>query len=768
MTGVLVTGKPSARAVGLIQAVGRPQRYTAGGLERIQGQLIARSELIVTLKQDATVGQVNALLTRFGGGITSSVRGSAVVLVGIPDPGSAQALQAVKQQIAQSPIVARVELSPMVETTVLPPGILSPPTASQQADLSHLLASGVVTAWNARAAANPAKIPTVVIADEYGGRKLSHANFPHLNATYEPVASDFTVGPKSVNGLTLPAKDHGYHVTGIIHGDFPATGGAAGLVTGVLPFRARLAALDVLDVGIKATSDALINELGRVSGHAVVNTSLALDPPDGFTAASRGFEWISDVRAAGNLEQRVVHATAAGNDAREASDESPWTAAALSTQFNDAHGRPVTLSPLTNTMVVENAVEGVDSASLTCLNPTSSIHGSIAAPGTHVYSFNGQGGAVNLNGTSMASPVIAGLAAYIWSIAPDLTPQQVIAAMRMNPQSPAPCSGPVAPLLDAYKAVLSLDQSGPPTSSGDPVRLAILDLNGDHTFTQADLQAWIPKIDPNRTATKRDWSREDLNGDGFTGGHGTGEFDLNRAGSQRAGTTSLTTVPLAPVQRVLDESRVTDADILCYYAYSPLYSGNPDTRTHLLDPVSGCKKPPTSTCSLTGSAAQADGTSFVEADPESGTVQHKESSSLPFKQTASAGSASATQDSKVTGSTSLTLDSTSDLSGSSLDFAYTGLTRRFTVTGNGVCVKLTGSLDDHHDPGGSHDSQQVSFSQVGGGNIFDFDDSNNPTFSRSAQLGAGTYQLDISGMCEPDDGQTCTAHLEAKLELTHK
>ena len=766
---MVLAGKPAAGAVGSIKAVGRPQRYASGGLERIGGQLVARAELIVTLKPGASVGQVNALLRRVGGGITSSVSKSAVLLVGIPDPGSARALEAVRQRIARSGIVARAELSPMSEPSALPPGIASPPSASQQAALSHLFASGVAASWNARAAVNPSKIPTVVIADYYGGRKLSHANFPHLNATYETVANEFRVGPKSANGSTLAPDDHGYQVTGIIHGDFAAGGGAAGLVTGVLPFRARLAALDVSAVGIKATSDAIINELDRFGGHAVVNTSLALTNPDGFTAASRGFEWISEVRAPRNLEQRVVHATAAGNDAIEARMESPWAAAALSSNFNDANGQPVTLPPLTNTLAVENVLEGVGSGDLTCLKPTSSINGSIAAPGTQVYSFNRHGGAMNMDGTSMASPVVAGLATYLWSIAPDLTPQQIVSAMRQNPQSPSPCSRPVAPLLDAYKAVLSLDQPGPPTPGGDPVRLAILDLNGDRRFTEADLRAWIPTINPTRATPKRDWSREDLNGDGFTGGHGTGGFDLSRTGSQRAGATSLTTVPLSPVQRILDESRVTDADVLCYYAYSPLYSGSADTRTQLLDPVSGCKKVTPPACSRTGSVATADGTSFVEADPESDPVQHKESTLLPFKQTASAGGASASQDSQVTGtSTSLTLDSTSSLSGSDLAFAYTSLTRRFTVTGNGVCVELTGSLVDHHEPSGGHEIQQVSFSRVGEATIFDFNDNDNATFSQATQLAAGTYQLDISGSCEPAATATCTAQLDAKLEFTHK
>lgn len=174
-------------------------------------------------------------------------------------------------------------------------------------------------------------------------------------------------------------------------------------------------------------------------------------------------------------------------------------------------------------------------------------------------------------------------------------------------------------------------------------------------------------------------------------------------------------------------------------------------------------------CSRTGQVQLADGSAFVSADPNTGMADDKDTHALPFDEIASAGGATAEQHSHATTtSTGLTLDSTSDLSGGNLNYGDTGLTWRFTVTGDGVCVKLSGALSYSETPsGGTPDTQRVVFRQGNGAALFDFDDTDDPTFSASTELPAGTYQLDISGDCSPPSGVGCTAHLEAKVEFTH-
>ncbi len=84
--------------------------------------------------------------------------------------------------------------------------------------------------------------------------------------------------------------------------------------------------------------------------------------------------------------------------------------------------------------------------------------------------------------------------------------------------------------------------------------------------------------------TVRDYGQFDLNGDGFTGGTGVDRFDLDRTGSTQFGRSIYSAVEydLGGVRVSLNENSLTDLQILCYYAYSPLYTGLEERRETLL------------------------------------------------------------------------------------------------------------------------------------------------------------------------------------------
>jgi hypothetical protein len=130
--------------------------------------------------------------------------------------------------------------------------------------------------------------------------------------------------------------------------------------------------------------------------------------------------------------------------------------------------------------------------------------------------------------------------------------------------------------------VLSLDAVSSPSASTAPIRLAILDVDNDGQFDGDDIIAFrAAYVDPNTGAevepTTPDYSRHDLNGDGFTGGGGTERFDLDRIGSTQFGAAVYSTLAGG-----FAESSLTDVDILCFYAFSPLYEGSVDVRNQLL------------------------------------------------------------------------------------------------------------------------------------------------------------------------------------------
>ena len=70
-------------------------------------------------------------------------------------------------------------------------------------------------------------------------------------------------------------------------------------------------------------------------------------------------------------------------------------------------------------------------------------------------------------GTSFAAPIVSGLAAYLWNLAPELSPEEIRNTIKSS------YNQHTEGLIDAYSAVLSLDSS--PTNA--PVRCAILDLS---------------------------------------------------------------------------------------------------------------------------------------------------------------------------------------------------------------------------------------------------------------------------------------------------
>jgi Subtilase family len=187
------------------------------------------------------------------------------------------------------------------------------------------------------------------------------------------------------------------------------------------------------------------------------------------------------------------------------------------------------------------------------------------------------------SGTSYSAPQVAGLVSYLWLLEPTLATrplQDTVQALLANTQRNAMQGDEaVTGIVDAYATVLSLDESVAPTPVTARMRLAILDLDGDGDFDLEDLRRFhAAYIDSGGLALEPadpDYSRFDLNGDGFTGGSRTVPMDLDPSTSIQFGARVLSEVILAVggVERPFDERAVTDAQALCYYANTALYTG---------------------------------------------------------------------------------------------------------------------------------------------------------------------------------------------------
>ena len=170
--------------------------------------------------------------------------------------------------------------------------------------------------------------------------------------------------------------------------------------------------------------------------------------------------------------------------------------------------------------------------------------------------------------TRAAAAQVAGLFAWMGSIAPALTPEQLLERVDR-----AWFNGATPGLVDAYYATLALD-----SSTSQPVRSALLDVaagsavfdpQGDGVFDEHDLLVFLFQFEAGNDR------RFDLNGDGLVGGGGRSLFDLELDPLPELGVVEQL-VEGAP--HAYDEASVSDLEILCFYAYSGLYSGDEDER----------------------------------------------------------------------------------------------------------------------------------------------------------------------------------------------
>ena len=225
-----LAGEPGARALDAVADVFSAEAYVTP--EELSGALV-RTQVELAFRKDATVGAVNDLLDRIGGRIVSSRQGVLILVVRIPDPGSAAALDLLLAELAAEPVVRMVNRVHLLEPTELP-AIIEPGTDTMKFVHQHL-AVRAHAAWNARAALASATPPTLVVADLFGDGPPIDDLFG-VTAT----AADF--------GADLP-NHHGYLVVGIAAGAFDPVGGVNGgedpdRVTGMFPGTIPLRAAD--------------------------------------------------------------------------------------------------------------------------------------------------------------------------------------------------------------------------------------------------------------------------------------------------------------------------------------------------------------------------------------------------------------------------------------------------------------------------------------------------------------------------------------------
>jgi Subtilase family len=605
--GIVLTGAPASPALQATTAyhgsTGVPD--TAISTDGA-GRRIARTQIEVKFRADATVGQVNAALASMNGRIVSMLPGVLILLVEIPDPGSLAALEALTTRLGQAPGVVAVIQQDFPDLATLPPNVSL--ISSDLDKIDHLLASRTHAAWNTEAALRRSGTvrPLLVLGDAFG---LTQPGAPFDVAT---LAGDYA---------NTTYSQHGYHVLGTIAATFGGDTTEAGLATGLLPGTTAVRAVDLRDNNPTAGDfqNRMLTHVRNHTGNVVLNTSLQFSCTTAAEVAAncvtapaqlKGSIWLEKVRGTAavtvqgaGLEGRFLHAAAAGNvtvsgdlDARTGT---AYAAAALIAGMTDANGAAVPNA--INTLVVENQLNTpgpylpscLASGSKRVLTRTASTNlVNISAIGTDVFNLRAPTiAAGNLSGTSMATPQVAALALWVWTLRPNLTNRQVMqiitssAETAVSPLADSRCDqvSTPGPSIDVYAAVLATDTA----LTDAPVRLALFDVadaNGNAgangRFDDQDIVHILREFAAAGGAL--DFSRYDLNGDGETGGTGGARFDLDfdRVFQVAERVTE-------GLRRTVNEAAATDLDILCHFGYTSLYSGDRALRDATLGSACG-------------------------------------------------------------------------------------------------------------------------------------------------------------------------------------
>lgn len=608
------------------------------------------SRLLVSLKANTTVGQVNAAARVVGATrITSSEPGSLLIVLEVPRQSNVAAIQQLAKTLRAQAGVAFAWPGETASSAVLPEASAGVPVAVES--VGHLRGNRFPQAWNARQAFAADCLPrsvSVYVMDKFGPESAR----PHFFDEVE--RASFVADP---NGLSTTAEGHGYDVAATLAANFDAE-----TPTGADPF-ADCVIVHAIEVQQNEQLDAVRRAARLIAGNSdprVILTSSLVFKNDGFCAingdqpcdattlattlpdfphgelAARAIiaaEWARLVHQHG-LADRVLITQSAGNvhelpegfleqnylgfrSAKLASvvalathlhelkalltDASLWKSATAPTlpdfTFTDSDADAViqidpsldpdnSLDPA-NLLIVDS---GSSAEALTDIAQSSFdyLGADVRAVGEEVL-LNGR----VVNGTSFSTPLVAGLAAYLWNLSPTLATRPAAATADLLKRSSTPTShSPTVPVVDAYAAVLRLDAAG---TAVPPIRLGLLDVNGDGVFDALDVQRFADAYglaNPNTPTipTARDFSRFDLNGDGFTGGIPIAAFDLDiNLDSNGQPVINSTDSEIEGYQLSFNEAALSDLQILCYYAYSQLYhldagGQNAQVRTARLGP----------------------------------------------------------------------------------------------------------------------------------------------------------------------------------------
>jgi len=603
------------------------------------------TRLDVVLDPDATVEQVNTALDKLGAKIVSSRASSLFLTISVPRQSDFSSLADLAKQLTDMPGIAFAIPGQQGSNRIIPGYSDASPSISPNMTNDHLLNARLTTAWNAGGKLldsclnNPVSL---LIVDKFGSlASLDAAMVDNINREFPNYS---LVGSVLDDGQT-----HGWDVAAIAAAEFsPSNQTGAMPFSGCVKLTLLSVSgltyqqqLDVLDTALRLNGGekTIVNYSlgfkdrcdGTCTAESIADGSSRADFRQITSSYTRALLAMSWREMSHDLWGDFIITTAGGDEINEPTSviypklsimgfNSPINLAASggldlasgAKNWGDGSGTQPgydligtddviyqillnVTAALTNKDQIENNVIMVGNADIATDSSFNSDFGFDAVYALGENRLN-LAGTDTVSGTSLSAPQVAGLAAYLWALDPSLKDRPMADTIHaIVDNTRLTDSGANIAMLDAYAATLSLDKDTASSPPDAPIRESILDVNNDGFFNQDDLTMYANvyglKTAPNpRTVLGYlgDYDRFDLNGNWFSLKE-TGRFDLDPENSTYLGAANYSTVNLkiGTTNIPLDENNLTKTQILCYYAYSPLYLGDELTRSTLL-PLSVC------------------------------------------------------------------------------------------------------------------------------------------------------------------------------------
>ncbi|WP_328999702.1 S8 family serine peptidase [Kribbella sp. NBC_00709] len=435
-------------ATATLPAVATPVRAEAG----------LRAYFVITEPQQTA--KVTGAITQNGGSVYATYDAIGVIVAHSTAPDFVTKMRGV-DGVQKAGATRTTDLPADVENPAIPPAVPETTTTAPETDRADMAQIGADQAWEKN---QGSKSVTVGVLDT--GVDDQH---PDLKANFDASKSASCAYGKvdTRPGAWRPVGEHGTHVAGTIAGAKNGIG-MIGVAPGVKVSSIRIAEAGKQLFFPEDTVCAFMFAADK--GVSVTNNSYYVDPWLYLCPADKDQDAIAEAvrRAVAYSDSKgVVNVAAAGNEDtdlanKSGDDSSPDDSTpAPRTVTNDCLSLPTELPGV----IVVAAVDPTGLKSQFSNFGVNKIN--LAAPGEDVYSTVPGGGYKVLEGTSMASPHVAGVAALLRSIDPKLSVAQVRARLAQQANDLAcpagatgECVGPTANnsfygegLVDAAEAV---------------------------------------------------------------------------------------------------------------------------------------------------------------------------------------------------------------------------------------------------------------------------------------------------------------------------